>query len=121
MGSSVILTKNDPSELATIVKAEAFQISLLGGATGEQQLKEQHGWWDEQNQKAEWLVTTLAPDTALPFDEAHEAFHGRVAKRGLEGFVHSRSYNFEEGKFVYHDLRRVPGFERAKAAVSGNR
>ena len=72
MGNTVILTKNHPSELTTIDKAEAFQISLLGGPTGEQKFKEQHGWWDEQNQKAEMLATTFEPDTALPFDDARK-------------------------------------------------
>jgi hypothetical protein len=107
MGNTVILTKNHPSELGAIEKAEAYQVSLLGGATGEQRLQEQHGWWDERNQKAQWLATTLAPETPLPFDEAKKLYIEQIAKRASEGFVHSRSYNFPEGRFVYRNLAEV--------------
>jgi hypothetical protein len=112
MGNSVILTKNHPSELGTIAQAEAFQITLLGGPTGEQQVLEQHGWWDEQNQKAEWLATTLKTETAVPFDVARNAYNHQIVMRVAEGFVHSRSYSFNEGKFVYRDLRQTEGFEQ---------
>jgi hypothetical protein len=118
MGNTIILTRNHPSDLDTVAKAEAFQISLLGGPTGEQRVKEQHGWWNEQNQKAEWLATTFEPDTALPFDEARNVYHSQIARRALEGFVHARSYSFIENKFVYHDLRQTLGFEQAKTASS---
>jgi hypothetical protein len=113
MGNSVILTKNHPSELTAIEKAEAFQISLLGGATGAQLVKEQHGWWNEADQKAEFLVTTFEPDTPLPFEEARKVYLEQIAKRALEGFVHSRSFSFTENKFVYRDLREVAGYQTA--------
>jgi hypothetical protein len=61
MGNTVILTKNHPSGLADIQKAEAFQASMLGGPTGEQLIKEQHGWWNEREQKADWLVDSVLP------------------------------------------------------------
>ncbi|MGB6876758.1 MAG: hypothetical protein WBD87_12090 [Candidatus Acidiferrales bacterium] len=74
MGNTIILTKNHPSELGAIEKAEAYQVSLIGGPTGEQRLQEQHGWWDETNQKAQWLATTLAPEASLPFDDAKKLY-----------------------------------------------
>jgi|SRR5271168_2676212 len=114
MGNTVILTKNHPSELDTISKAEAFQISLLGGATGEQHVLEQHGWWDEQNQKAEWLATTLKTENTVSFDAARHAYIHQITMRVAEGFVHSRSYSFTEGKFVYRDLRQTKGFEQLR-------
>lgn len=104
MGNTVILTKNHPSELGAIEKAEAYQISLLGGATGEQRIQEQHGWWNEQNQKAHALVITFAPEEALPFEEARQLYRDQIKKRASEGFVHARSYNFNEGRFVYRSL-----------------
>ena len=116
MGSSIILTKYHPSELGTFEKAEAIQISLLGGATGEQNFKETHGWWDERNQKAEFLQPTFGPETALPFDEARKLYNQQVALRVLEGYVHARSYSHIEHRFVYHDMRQTPGYEEAKTA-----
>jgi len=114
MGNSVILTKNHPSELAEVSQAEAFQITLLGGATGEQRVLEQHGWWNEQKQQAECLVDTLRTDTAVPFDEAKRAYNHQIAMRVAEGFVHARSYNFNENRFVYRDMRQVPGFDKVQ-------
>jgi hypothetical protein len=110
MGNTVILTKSHPAELGVIEKAEAFQISMLDGPTGEQRLQEQHGWWDEQNQKAQWLVTTLAPELALPFEEASRSYFEQIGKRASEGFVHARSFNFKEGRFEYRNLsdKNVP-------------
>lgn len=81
MGNTVILTKNHPSEIDSIEKSEAYQISLLGGASGDQRLQEQHGWWDEKNQKAQWLATTLAPETPFPFDEARKLYTEQIARR----------------------------------------
>jgi hypothetical protein len=118
MGNTIILTKNHPSELSNIAKAEAFQISMLGGATGEQTVKEQHGWWNEREQKAEFLATTFEPETPLPLEEARRVYTEQIAKRALEGFFHSRSYNFNENRFVYRDLRGVEGF---KSALGSNR
>ncbi|MFZ3215517.1 MAG: hypothetical protein WA192_05590 [Candidatus Acidiferrales bacterium] len=113
MGNTTILTKNHPAELGTVAQAEAFQISLLGGPDGEQRLKEQHGWWNEAEQKAEWLVTTLEPETPYSFEEAQKVYYAQVLSRVQQGFVHSRSYSFKEGKFVYRDLK---AFKLEKAA-----
>ena len=111
MGHSIILTKSHPSELSTFAKAEAIQISLLGGPTGEQNFKEQHGWWDEYNQKAEFLETTFEPETALPFDEARKLYNEQIVLRVLEGYVHARRYSHIEHRFVYYDMRQTPGYE----------
>jgi hypothetical protein len=113
MGKTVILTKNHPSELGNIAQAESFQISLLGGPGGEQRVKEDHGWWNERGQKAEWLAVTFAPDSPFPFDEANRIYHQQILSRVQQGFVHSRSYSFTEGKFVYRDLT---GFKLENAA-----
>jgi hypothetical protein len=115
MGNSVILTKNHPSELGEIEKAEAFQISLLGGPTGEQSVKEQHDWWNEREQKAEFLVTTFEPDAPLSLEAARKVYFDQITRRVLEGFFHSRSYSFTENRFVYRDLRDVPGYKEASA------
>lgn len=120
MANAVILTKNHPSELTAIAKAEAFHISLLGGPAGELKLKEQQGWWDEQNQEAEWLVTTLELDTTLPFDEAWTLYNQQVVMRALEGFVHARSFSSDEKTLVYNDLRKTPGWERPQNDSSSN-
>lgn len=104
MGNTIILTKNHPSELRDIEKAESFQISLLGGPTGEQRVREEHGWWNERDQKAEWLAVTLAPDTPYPFQVARNLYFRQILNRVQEGFVHSRSYSFTEERFVYRDL-----------------
>ncbi|MGB2590951.1 MAG: hypothetical protein WA853_17840 [Candidatus Acidiferrum sp.] len=113
MGNTVILTKNHPSELDTIERAEAVQISLLGGTTGDQIVQEQHGWWNEREQKAEFLATTLRPETPLPFEEARRVYTEQISVRVLEGYVHSRSYSFTENRFVYRDLREVAGYKTA--------
>lgn len=119
MGNTVILTKNHPAELADIEKAEAFQISLLGGPTGPQVLHEQHVWWNERDQRAEALSVTLRTPDALPELEARCAYTAQIASRALQGFVHSRSFNFNENKFVYRDLREIEGFKEALAARRG--
>lgn len=119
MGNVVILTKNHPSELADIEKAEAFQISLLGGTSGPQILQEQHGWWNERDQRAEWLTITLRIQEPLPESEARRAYTGQIASRALQGFVHSRAFNFNENKFVYLDLREVQGFKEALTVRQG--
>jgi len=119
VGNTVILTKNNPSELADIEKAEAFQISLLGGPTGPQILQEQHGWWNERDQRAEALAVTLLIQDPLPEAEARRAYTAQIASRALQGFVHSRSFNFNENKFVYRDLREVEGFKEALTARQG--
>ena len=116
MGNTVILTKSHPSELVDIEKAEAFQISLLGGETGPQILQEQHGWWNERDQRAEAHTVTLCLEEPLPETEARRAFTAQIASRALQGFVHSRSFNFNENKFVYRDLREVAGFKDALTA-----
>ncbi len=113
MGNTIILTKSHPSELGDIMKAEAYQISLLGGATGEQRVQEEHGWWNEKEQKAEWLQKTFQPETPFPFDEARRTYFDQIFSRVQQGFVHSRSYSFPEGKFVYRDLT---GFVPEKGA-----
>ena len=107
MGNTVILTKNHPSELVTVGKSEAYQISLLGGPAGDQQVQEQHGWWDEQNQKALWIATTLRSETPLPYEIAKNEYHTQILSRASQGFVHSRSYSFNEGKFVYRNLAHL--------------
>ena len=104
MGNSIILTKNHPSNLGTVEKAEAFQISLLGGPAGEQIVQEQHGWWNEKEQKPEWLATTFRPETPLTHDQAKQVYYDQITKRVSEGFVHSRSFNNSENRFVYRDL-----------------
>lgn len=104
MGNTIILTKHGPSDVASIEKSEAYQISLLGRSSGEQQLREQHGWWDEKNQRSQWLATTLAPEAPLPFDEAMKLYINQIAKRATEGFLHARSYNFHLSTFVYRYL-----------------
>ena len=114
MGRTIILTKNRPDELHDISKAESFQISLLGGPTGEQIIQEQHGWWDEEEQKAQHLVTTFRPENKEPLEEAGQIYLDRVAFRVREGFVHSRSYNFNQGEFVYRNLSP----SRAEPSVS---
>lgn len=119
MGNMVILTKNHPSELADIEKAEAFQISLIGGRTGPQILQEQHGWWNERDQRAESLAVTLRTVEPLPEAEARRAYTAQIASRALQGFVHSRSFNFNENKFLYRDLREVERFKEASAARQG--
>lgn len=106
MGKTIILTKNHPSELGDIEKAEAYQISLEGGATGEQVLQEQHGWWNEREQKAEALAPTLRTEK-IPYEQAHDEYIRQIAARALQGFWHSRSYSFTEGKFIYRDLRQA--------------
>jgi Family of unknown function (DUF5677) len=116
VGNTVILTKNHPSELADIERAEAFQISLLGGPTGPQILQEQHGWWNERDQRTEALVVTLRLQEPLPETEAKRAYTAQIASRALQGFVHSRSLNFNENKFVYRDLRGVEGLKEVLAA-----
>jgi hypothetical protein len=118
MGNTVILTKNHPSELDTIAKAEAYQVSLLGGPVGDQRVKEQHGWWNEEKQKAEWLATTFEPESALPLDEARKVYNSQISLRALQGFVHARSFSFNENKFVYRDLRLIPGWEQAQKDFS---
>ncbi|MGC2106273.1 MAG: hypothetical protein WA647_14350, partial [Candidatus Acidiferrum sp.] len=97
----------------TIERAEAVQISLLGGTTGDQIVQEQHGWWNEREQKAEFLATTLRPETPLPFEEARRVYTEQISVRVLEGYVHSRSYSFTENRFVYRDLREVAGYKTA--------
>jgi hypothetical protein len=119
MGNTVILTKNHPSELADIEKAEAFEISLLGGLTGPQILQEQHGWWNERDQRAELLAVTLRMQEPVPEAEAKRAYTAQIASRALQGFVHSRSFNFHQNKFVYRDLREVEGFKESLAARQG--
>jgi len=117
VGNTVILTKNRPSELSNVEKAEAFQISLLGGPTGPQILQEQHGWWNERGQRAEAMVVTLRIEEPLPEPEAKSAYTAQIASRALQGFVHSRSFNFNENKFVYRDLREIEGFDQALGAL----
>jgi hypothetical protein len=119
VGNTIILTKNHPSDLADIEKAEAFQISLLGGPTGPQILQEQHGWWNERDQRTEALAVTLRTQEPLPETEARRAYTSQVANRALQGFVHSRSFNFKENKFVYRDLRQVEGFKEALVGRQG--
>jgi hypothetical protein len=114
MGRTIILTKTHPDELHDISKAETFQISLLGGPAGEQIIQEQHGWWDEENQKAQELVTTLRPEKRESLEEASEIYLEQIALRVREGFVHSHSYNFDEGKFVYRNL----SLSQAKTSTS---
>lgn len=104
MGNTIILTKHHPSELADIEKAEAYQVSMLGAATGDQIVQEQHGWWNEAKQQPEFPATTLKTEKRLPLNEAKEMYYGQIANRVQEGFVHSRSYSFIENKFVYRDL-----------------
>jgi len=116
MGNSIILTKHHPSELSNIEKAEAYQISLLGGPTGEQRVKEQHGWWNEKDQKPEFLATTFEPEHPLPFEEARRVYIEQITVRALQGFLYSRSFSFLENRFVYRDLRDVPGLKEALAA-----
>ncbi len=119
MGKTIILTKNHPFELRDIEKAEAFQISLLGGPTGPQILQEQHGWWNERDQKAEALAITLRMAEPLAEAEAERAYIEHIVSRALQGFVHSRSFNFNESKFVYRDLREAEGLKEAPAARHG--
>jgi hypothetical protein len=102
MGNTIILAKFHPDEfIEDIEKAECYQISLLGGPTGDQIFQEQHGWWDEKNQKAHALVTTIRPDERLSAEEARESYYRQITIRVSEGFVHSRSFDFNENKFVY--------------------
>jgi len=119
MGRTIILTKNRPLELEGVEKAEAFEISLLGGPTGPQILQEQHGWWNERDQKAEALAITLRIEEPLPEAEAKRAYIEQIASRALQGFVHSRSFDFNQSKFVYRDLREAEGFKEALAARRG--
>ena len=104
MGNSIILTKQHPDVATTVGEAEAFQISLLGGASGPQRVQEEHGYWDEQAKKAQWRVYTLKIEEPLPFEAARKIYRAQIFRRILEGFVHSRSYNFRLGRFVYRDL-----------------
>jgi hypothetical protein len=111
MGNTVILTKQHPNVATTVGEAEAFQISLLGGATGPQRVQEEHGFWDEQAQKAQMRVYTLKIEEPLPFEEARKIYYQQIFSRILEGFVHSRSYNFPLGRFVYRDFSGVTNLE----------
>ncbi|HXJ12010.1 MAG TPA: hypothetical protein VNH19_07035 [Candidatus Limnocylindrales bacterium] len=111
MGKTVIVTKHHPSELGDIEKAEAYQICLLGGSTGDQIVQEQHGWWNERQQKAEALVTTFRPDEPLPLEKAVTIYVEQLSIRALEGFVHARFFSFTQNKFVYQDLRQTEGFQ----------
>jgi hypothetical protein len=104
MGNTVLLTKHHPDEIRDIEKAECYQISLLGEASGPQTFQEQHGWWDEKNQNAHALVTTIRPDDRLSADESKQLYYKQIARRGLEGFVHARSFDFNENRFVYRKL-----------------
>lgn len=114
MGRTIILTKSHPDELHDINKAESFQISLLGGPTGYQIIQEQHGWWDEEKQTAQNLVTTFRPENKESSEEAAKIYRDQVALRVREGFVHSRSIDFNQGKFVYRNL----SLSQAKSSTS---
>jgi len=119
MGKVAILTRNPPAELGDIQKAEAYQIALLGGATGDQRVKEQHGWWNETEQRAEFLSTTFEPDTPLPFEEALKVYYDQIGLRASQGFMHVRYYSFIENRYVYEDLRKATGTCEYKSGSGG--
>jgi len=90
--------------MAEIDQAEAYQISLVGGPAGEQHVVEQHGWWNERRQHAEWLPSTSGPNVPFPLEGSRDIYNQQIQSRVQEGFVHSRSYSFLGAKFVYRDL-----------------
>jgi hypothetical protein len=51
--------------------------------------------------------------TPFSHEEAKKIHFDQVLKRVQEGFIHSRSFDFNEGRFVYRELT---GFKLEKAA-----
>ena len=109
VGNSIILTKQHPSELSDIEKAEAFQISLLGRSTGEQRVKEQHGWWNEREQEAEFLATTFEPETPLPFVEARRVYFESDCSTRARRVCAFAVFQLPGKQVHYRDLRKAAG------------
>lgn len=103
IGDAIILTKHRPSELLDSERTEAYLIALQSGALGTHSVVEQHGWWNECEQKAQFVATTFAPQTALSFEESRRIYFDQITKRFTEGFIHARLYSFKERRFVYHE------------------
>jgi hypothetical protein len=66
-------------------------------------VREIHGWWDEEQQKAIYNLTTLSPEEGYPtFEEAHERYLTQRRHRAKGGFVHLfRPHFFGERKHDY--------------------